>query len=99
MSMIVGTCRITLHLPENHSLKGKRQILRSIIARVRNEFGVAVAEIEDQDLWQRAVIGLAYVSNDAGHANEVLSKAVNFVERAHADAELLDYELEILYPF
>ncbi len=97
--MVVGTVKITLLIPLNHSLKGKRMVLRSILARVRNEFGVAAAEVADQDLWQRAVIGLAYVSNDAAHANEVLSKAVDFVARAHGEAELLDYELEILYPF
>ncbi len=97
--MVVGACRISLRIPENHSLKGKRMILRSILTRVRNEFGVTAAEVEAQDLWQRAVIGLAYVSNDASHANEVLSKAVNFIQRAHGDAELLDYEIEILYPF
>jgi hypothetical protein len=66
---------------------------------VRNEFGVSAAEVADQDLWQRAVIGLAYVSNDASHANEVISKAVNFVSTAHGEAEMLDYELEIMYPF
>ena len=97
--MVVGACRITLHIPANHSLKGKRQILRSLLTRVRNEFGVSAAEVEAHDLWQRAVIGLAYVSNDASHANEVLSKAVNFIERARGSVELLDYELEILYPF
>lgn len=97
--MVIGACRITLHIPENHSLKGKRMILRSILTRVRNEFGVTAAEVEAQDRWQRAVIGIAYVSNDASHANEVISKAVNFIQTAHGDAELLDYEVEILYLF
>lgn len=97
--MVVCACRVILHIPENHSLKGKRHVLRSILTRVRNEFGVSAAEVADQDLWQRAVIGMAYVSNDAAHANEVISKAVNFIATAHGDAELLDYELEIMYPF
>ncbi|MHB1415073.1 MAG: DUF503 domain-containing protein [Chloroflexota bacterium] len=97
--MVIAACRVSLHLPENHSLKGKRQALRSILARLRNEYGVSAAEVEAQDLWQRAVIGIAYVSNEASHANEVVSKAVNFIERARGDVELLDYELEILYPF
>lgn len=74
-------------------------VLRSIITRVRNEFGVAAAEVDNNDLWQRATIGLAYVSNDSAHANEVLSKVVDFIERSHADAEFLDYELEIIHPF
>lgn len=97
--MVVCACRVVLNIPANHSLKGKRQVLRSILSRVRQEFGVTAAEVADQDLWQRAVIGLAYVSNDAAHANEVISKAVDFIATAHGEAELLDYELEILYPF
>lgn len=97
--MVIGACRVTLRIPENHSLKGKRQVLRSILTRVRNEFGVSAAEVDTQSLWQRATIGLAYVSNDGAHANEVLSKAVNFIERAHSDAEMIDYEIEIIHPF
>ncbi|MHB1133880.1 MAG: DUF503 domain-containing protein [Chloroflexota bacterium] len=97
--MVVGTCRIILRLPENFSLKGKRQVLRSVLTRVRNEYSVAAAEVADQDNWQQATLGLAYVSNEGGHAHEVLAKAVAFVERAAPDAELLDFEIEILYPF
>ena len=97
--MVVGACRIVLRFPANHSLKGKRQILRSVLARVCNEFGVAAAEVEGQDYWQQGVLGLAYVSNEGAHAHEVLSKAVAFVERAAPDAELLDFAIEILYPF
>lgn len=74
-------------------------VIRSVLARLRNEFSVSAAEVEAQDAWQQAVLGLAYVSNEAGHAHEVLSKAVSFVERAAPDAELLDFEIEILYPF
>ncbi len=93
--MIVGACRIILHLPDAHSLKEKRHVVKSIIARVHNQFNVSAAEVEDQDLWQRAVLGIAVVSNDTQHANEVLSTIVNFIEGANPAAEMTDYELDI----
>ena len=95
--MNVGVCRIKLRLPENLSLKGKRQVLKSITARVRNKFNVSVAEVDDQDLWQLATIGICCVSNDSRHANEVLSKVVDFVIGGRFEAEILDYEIEIMH--
>ncbi len=93
--MIVGALRVVLHLPETHSLKEKRHILKSIIARTHNQFNVSAAEIEDQDLWQRAVLGIAVVTNDTQHANEVLSTVVNYISGANHDAEMTDYEIDI----
>ncbi len=93
--MIVGACRVVLHLPETHSLKEKRHILKSTIARVHNQFNVSAAEIEDQDLWQRAVLGIAVATNDSQHANQVLSNVVNFIAGANAGAEMTDYEIDI----
>ncbi len=81
--------RLTLHLPENHSLKGKRQVLQSLVARIRRTFNVAVAEIDDQDAWQVATLGVACVSNDARHADEMLAKVANFVEADAGGGEAL----------
>ena len=94
--MNVGICRVSLRLPGNSSLKGKRQVLKSIIARVRSKFNVSMAEIDDQDLWQRATLGICCVSNDKRHVNEVLSKAMNLIVNGRFDIEILDYEIEIL---
>ncbi|MEX0786904.1 MAG: DUF503 domain-containing protein [Dehalococcoidia bacterium] len=94
-AMNVGVCRITLRLPENGSLKGKRQVLRSLTTRLRNTFNVAVAEVGDNDRWQIAVIGLTCVSNDARHAREQLDRAVEFVRSTRLDAEVLDTEIEV----
>ncbi len=94
--MQVGVCRVKLHLPENESLKGKRQVIRSITTRVRSRFNVAIAEIEDNQLWQIASLGITCVSNDARHANEMLSKVVEFIQDIRGDAELVDYEVELL---
>ena len=98
-TMIVGVCRITLRLPENSSLKGKRQVLRSLTARLRNKFNVAVAEVGDNDRWQIATIGLTCVSNDARHAQEMLDRAVQFVEQTRLDAEIIDSEIEVTQAF
>jgi uncharacterized protein YlxP (DUF503 family) len=93
--MWVGMCRITLRLPENGSLKGKRQVVRSVIERLRNKFNVSAAEVDDNDRWQVATIGVTCVSNDAKHAERQLQEVVKFVERQRLDAELLDTEFEV----
>lgn len=97
--MNVGVCKITLRLPENLSLKGKRQVVKSITSRVGNQFNVSVAEVDDHDLWQLATLGVCYVSNNKRHVNEVLSKVVNFIANSRFEAELLGYEIEILSVF
>jgi len=94
--MNVGVCKVSLRLPENATLKGKRQILKSIITRIANKFNVAIAEVDDNDLWQRAELGICFVSNDKRHANEVLSRVVNFIIDSRFDVEILDYQIEIL---
>ncbi len=93
--MIIGACRVVLHLPASHSLKDKRHVVKSILARVHNQFNVSAAEIEEQDLWQRAILGVAVATGDTRHANEVLSNVVNFIERATPEAEMTDYEIDI----
>ena len=92
----IGVCRLSLHLPEVRNLKAKRQVSRSLTARIRNQFNVSVAEVEDNDLWQRLTLGVTCVSNDSAHANEVLSRVVSFVESARDDLEVLDYDTEII---
>jgi uncharacterized protein YlxP (DUF503 family) len=94
--MNVGVCKISLRLPENLSLKGKRRVLKSIISRVGNQFNVSVAEVDDHDLWQLATLGICCVSNNKRYTNEVLSKVVEFIAGSRFDAELLNYEIEIL---
>ncbi len=89
----------SLRLPENGSLKGKRQLLRSLSTRLRNKFNVAVAEVGDNDRWQIATIGITCVSNDARHAQEMLDHVVGFIERTRLDAELLDSEIEVSQAF
>jgi uncharacterized protein YlxP (DUF503 family) len=70
--------------------------LKSITARVGNQFNVAVAEVDDHDLWQLATLGICCVSNNKRYTNEVLSKVVEFIAGSRFDAEILNYEIEIL---
>jgi len=65
--MVVGVLRLEVRLPENHSLKGKRSVLRTIKARVQNKFNVSIAECDDHDLWQRAILGVSQVGADRPH--------------------------------
>ena len=94
--MNVGICRIHLRLPENLSLKGKRQVLKSVVTRVSNKFNVAIAEVDNHDSWQLATLGICCVSNNTRYTNQVLSRVVEFVTNSRFDIEILDYQIEIL---
>ena len=96
MALHVGVARIALHLPENASLKGKRMVVKSVAQRVRNRFNVAVAEIDTQDAWQVATLGIVCLSDDPRHSNEVLSKVINFIESERLDAEVGAVEMELI---
>ena len=93
--MHIGALKVKFRIHDNHSLKGKRHAIKPIITRVQNKFNVSVAEIDDQELWQLATIGITCVSNSSRHANEVLSKVVDYIHLIRGDAEILDYEIEL----
>ena len=95
--MVVGTMRVVLFLPENGTIKDKRHVVKSILARVQNQFKVAAAEVEDNDNLQTAVLGIACVSNSAPHANDILQNTINFIERNVLEGGLEDYEMEITH--
>ena len=94
--MIVGICTIQLRLPDNGSLKGKRSALKPLLARLHREFNVSAAEIGQHDDWEFAQIGLATVSNDRAHADQVLQNAVRWIEYNRFDLQLVDYSIEII---
>ena len=97
MGMTVGLCTVSLRLPENHSLKGKRQVLKSLIARLHNRFNVSAAEVGDHDSWQMATLGVSCVSTDERHANQVLASVIAFIRSERLDAEIVDVETEVLH--
>ena len=90
--MTVGIARLTLYIPDSHSLKEKRMVLRRVKDRTRQKFNVAVAEVEDNDVWQRAVLGLAVVGNDGRFVESALDEVIRFVR---GEAEVTNTEREI----
>ncbi|HAN92448.1 MAG TPA: DUF503 domain-containing protein [Nitrospira sp.] len=78
--MTVGLCTVELFIPDGHSLKEKRQVLQSLKTRLRDKFNLSVAEVGDQDLWQKAILGMACVANESAHVNQVLDQAVNLIQ-------------------
>ena len=92
---MVGICQLDLLIPESHSLKGKRHVLRKLIDRVRHRFNVAISEVGDNDLWQRAQIGFCTVGNDRRHINSSLDNIVNFIEQSNL-VEMVRREIEII---
>ena len=93
--MIVGVAALEIQIHGSNSLKEKRGVVQSICRRVRNRFNVAVSEVGGQELWQRALLGVAAVGSDAGVLRSALERAVAFVEEMHL-AEVLHSEVEIL---
>jgi Uncharacterized protein conserved in bacteria len=95
--MVIAVAKITVHLPECHSLKEKRQVIKSIMARVRNQFELAVAEVGENERWQLTDIGLSYVSNDGQHASEVLEHVRRYIEETRPDIVISNYETEVIH--
>lgn len=93
--MIVGLCTIELYIPDGHSLKAKRQILLSLKDRLRNKFNLSVAEVDEQELWQKAVLGIACVANEGAYVNKVLDQAINLI-RSVPTIELVRSKIELL---
>lgn len=95
MGMIVGLCTVELFLPESQSLKDKRQVLLSLKDRLREKFNLSVAEVDGQDLWQKAVLGLACVANEGRYVNRLLDQALNLI-RAVPAVEIVQSRIELL---
>ncbi len=93
--MVVGICQIKLNIPGAHSLKDKRQALKSLMARVKGSFNASVAEVGQNDMWQSAVIGIAVVGNDRGFVNSSLDHIVDFIEELRS-VEIVSHEMEIM---
>jgi uncharacterized protein len=90
--MTVGIARLTLFISDSHSLKEKRMVLRRVKDRTRGKFNVAIAEVEDNDVWQRAVLGLAVVGNERRFVESALDEVVRFVR---GEAEVVNAEREV----
>ena len=87
---------VTLHLAASHSLKDKRQVVRSLVERLRRQYNVAVVEVDEQDSWRTVVLGLAVVSNQAGHAARQVDRIVESIEATRLDLEVVDRYVEVV---
>lgn len=94
--MNAGICQIRLHLHGSQSLKDKRRTVKSIISRLRSQYNISIAEVDDLDLWQMATLGIACVSNHDQHVDEVLNRAVNFITQNYPEVEIVERAIEIL---
>jgi uncharacterized protein len=93
--MVVGLCTVELFMAGSQSLKDKRQVLHSLKDRLRGKFNLSIAEVDGQDLWQRAVLGMACVANDGGYVNQVLEQALNVI-RGMPAVEIVRAKQELL---
>ncbi len=95
--MTVGLCRVWLRLPQNHSLKEKRRVIKSLTARLHNKFNIAVAEVDDHDRWQMISLGITCVTTSESHAHQMMASVVTFIRNERPDAEMVDYHTEVLH--
>ena len=93
--MVVGVLRLDIRLPEAHSLKEKRWLLKSLVSRIQNRFNVSISEIENQDTWQLATLAVAHVGSDRTHTNRLLDQVLNFAERVR-QLEVIDSQIELI---
>lgn len=94
--MTVGVLLLRLHLPGSQSLKGKRGVIKSLMARMQQRYNVSVAEVDKQDLWQSAEIGVSCVTNSEPHARQILERVLHFVEGERLDVDVVGYEMDVL---
>ena len=91
---VIGLCTLELFIGEANSLKDKRRVLKSMLEKIRTRFNVSIAEVGQQELWQRSTVAFACVSNERAHADQMLSAVVRFMEQM--DAQITSYQTEIL---
>lgn len=93
--MHIAALTVEIEIAGADSLKDKRQVVKSLLARVRDKFNVSAAEVDQLDIWRRATLGFAVVSNDNAFIDQVLEKLVDTIE-AEPSCVVLDYQRENL---
>lgn len=92
--MLIATCQIELSLGGVSSLKEKRRIIKSVVARLSNQFNIAVAEIDHHEVWQSAALGIAAVGNDHGYLQSALETVVAWIEDNRPDVLIVAYRID-----
>ncbi|RKD29079.1 hypothetical protein BET03_05895 [Thermohalobacter berrensis] len=93
--MVIGACTVELIIYEANSLKEKRQVIKSLIERIKSRYNTSIAEIDFNDKWRRSIIGFACVTNNTKHANKMVSNVLKFIER-DSRVEVSNINIEIL---
>jgi uncharacterized protein len=93
--MVVGVSRVEVFMPENHSLKDRRQATKKIVEKTKGRFSISIAEIESSNLWQRATIGFAVVGTRADHVHGVIETIHNYIESMYV-GKIIDTKTEIM---
>lgn len=94
--MVIAVCTLKLYLAGNGSLKEKRSRLKPLLVRLRREYNISAAEIDDHDHWQSATIALAAVGIDNGYLHGLMEKIVRWIETSPFDIQLVDYQIELI---
>ncbi len=93
--MVVGVCKISFLIHESNSLKRKRQVLKSLIQKVKNRFNISIAEVEDNDLWQKGTIGFCMIGNNNKFVNSAVDRAINFIRELNV-IDMTDCSVELI---
>jgi len=94
MSAVIGTLEVYLYIPEAHSLKEKRAVVKKIVERLKNRFNVSVAEVGEQDRWQSSVIGVVTIANSRSVVDARLERVVKFIEGIYP-GKVREYHKEV----
>lgn len=93
--MLVGLCKLSIYIPQGHSLKEKRRVLNMLKDKVRSRMNIAIVEVGDQDVWQRAELGFTVVSNDRSFIDSIISKTFELIEQ-NIPGYMVDRKFEII---
>ena len=93
--MVVGTVKLSLYIHNNHSLKEKRKVVKSIVSKVHNKFNASIAEVGSNDKWQMIELGISAVGNDRRFVNSTLDNILSYLDSLYL-GEIVDSHMEIL---
>lgn len=93
--MTIGLLKIELHIPDSSSLKEKRMVIKSLKDKLRRQFNIAITETDNHDKWQMANLGIATISTETRHANQILSGVVKFIEELK-EVQVIKYNIEMI---
>lgn len=93
--MLVGVCEVELLIYDSNSLKEKRQVIKSLVERIKSRFNVSIAEISEQDIWNKGVIGFAVVGNTNVLVDKMIASIINFIDNDHR-VEIINKNIEVL---